>query len=90
MPLHRYPGHVLPVSDFTGETLGEGSDLLEWGTSAFSVMACKRPLYLQVSQRPHSIQSALLPLPPPAHCRSLMHARKRTAFESSAIKQEQA
>ena len=45
----RYPGHVLPVSDFTGETLGEGSDLLEWGTSAFSVMACKRPLYLQVS-----------------------------------------
>ncbi|CAL5221951.1 g4228 [Coccomyxa viridis] len=43
----RYPGHVLPVSDFTGETLDEGSDLLEWGTPAFSVMACKRPLYLQ-------------------------------------------
>ncbi|CAL5224088.1 g6714 [Coccomyxa viridis] len=42
-----YPGHVLPISDFTGETLGDGSDLLEWGTSAFSVMACKRPLYLQ-------------------------------------------
>ncbi len=55
----RYPGHVLPVSDFTGETLGEGSDLLEWGTSAFSVMACKRPLYLQVSQPSHSITCCL-------------------------------
>ena len=50
--MRRYPGHVLPISDFTDETLGEGSDLLEWGTSAFSVMACKRPLYLQVSQPP--------------------------------------
>ncbi len=50
--MRRYPGHVLPVADFTGETLGEGSDLLEWGTPAFSVMACKRPLYLQVSHRP--------------------------------------
>lgn len=53
--MRRCPGHVLPVSDFTGESLDEGSDLLEWGTSAFSVMACKRPLYLQVNQRTCSI-----------------------------------
>ena len=62
--IRRYPGHVLPVSDFTGETLDEGSDLLEWGTPAFSVMACKRPLYLQVSHRPQRSQK----IDPCMHC----------------------
>ena len=44
---------MLPVSDLmsTGAegTLGAGVDLLEWGTTAFSEMACMRPLYLQVT-----------------------------------------
>ncbi|CAK0732131.1 hypothetical protein CVIRNUC_000089 [Coccomyxa viridis] len=47
----RYPGHVLPVTDLmsTGAEGGleAGIDLLEWGTTAFSEMACTRPLYLQ-------------------------------------------
>ncbi len=51
--LCRYPGHVLPVTDLmsTGAEGGleAGIDLLEWGTTAFSEMACTRPLYLQVT-----------------------------------------
>lgn len=53
--LRRYPGHVLPASDFISKTLKEGSDLLEWGTSAFSEIACTRPLYLQVLSQPTSV-----------------------------------
>ena len=45
LALCRYPGHVLPVSDLmsggTGGTLDAGVDLLEWGTTAFSEMACR-------------------------------------------------
>ena len=76
MHMCRYPGHVLPVSDFTGETLGDGSDLLEWGTSAFSVMACKRPLYLQVRQRPqcsHRMVWADIDGPRHAHQHAMRH-----------------
>ena len=45
---------MLPVSDLmsTGAEEGKldmGVDLLEWGTTAFSEMACMRPLYLQVT-----------------------------------------
>ena len=51
--LCRYPGHVLPVSDIMSSGaeggLVAGIDLLEWGTTAFSEMACMRPLYLQVT-----------------------------------------
>ena len=53
--LCRYPGHVLLASDFTSKTPKEGSDLLEWGTSVFSEMACSRPLYLQVPLQPASV-----------------------------------
>ena len=46
---HRYPGHGVPASAFTNAELGQGSDVFEWGTQAFSKIACARPVYLNVS-----------------------------------------
>ena len=45
----RYPGHGVPASAFTNTELGQGSDVFEWGTQAFSKIACARPVYLNVS-----------------------------------------
>ena len=47
----RYPGHAIPASAFTNaeREMGRGSDVFEWGTAAFSKIACARPAYLQVS-----------------------------------------
>lgn len=47
----RYPGHAIPASAFTNaeREMGKGSDVFEWGTAAFSKIACARPAYLQVS-----------------------------------------
>ena len=39
----------MPASAFTNTELGQGSDVFEWGTQAFSKIACARPVYLNVS-----------------------------------------
>ena len=39
----------MPASAFTNAELGQGSDVFEWGTQAFSKIACARPVYLNVS-----------------------------------------
>jgi rhamnogalacturonan II specific xylosyltransferase len=44
----RYPGHTVPASLFTNESLGDGNALYEIGTANFNKVACARPLYLQV------------------------------------------
>lgn len=48
----RYPGHALPASAFTNEALSSGNALYEWGSAAFTKVACARPSYLQVSASP--------------------------------------
>ena len=44
----HYPGHVVPASVFTDEALSSGNALYEYGTAAFTQIACARPHYLQV------------------------------------------
>lgn len=44
----RYPGHAIPASAFTNEALSGGNALYEWGSAAFTKVACARPTYLQV------------------------------------------
>lgn len=44
----RYPGHALPASAFTNQALSDGNALYEWGSAAFTKVACARPTYLQV------------------------------------------
>ncbi len=45
--LHRYPGHAIVATEFTREALSSGSGLFEYGTEAFTKLACARPVYLQ-------------------------------------------
>ncbi|BDA50156.1 probable UDP-D-xylose:L-fucose alpha-1,3-D-xylosyltransferase [Coccomyxa sp. Obi] len=44
----RYPGHAIPASAFTNEALSDGNALYEWGSAAFTKVACARPTYLQL------------------------------------------
>ena len=43
----RYPGHAVAASEFTNEALNSGAALFEYGTEAFTKLACARPVYLQ-------------------------------------------
>ena len=40
--------------------MGKGSDVFEWGTAAFSKIACARPAYLQVISRSSPSAAMLL------------------------------
>ncbi len=37
----------MAASEFTNEALNSGSALFEYGTEAFTKLACARPIYLQ-------------------------------------------
>ena len=43
----RVPGHAIVATEFTREALSSGSGLFEYGTEAFTKLACARPVYLQ-------------------------------------------
>ena len=43
----RFPGHAIAASEFTSEALASGSGLYEYGSTAFTRLACARPVYLQ-------------------------------------------
>lgn len=43
----RFPGHAVVATEFTREALSSGTGLFEYGTEAFTRLACARPTYLQ-------------------------------------------
>ena len=53
----------MPASAFTNAELGQGSDVFEWGTQAFSKIACARPVYLTVSPLEVILDVAASPVP---------------------------
>lgn len=56
-----WAGHALPASAFTNEALTDGNALFEWGSAAFTKVACARPTYLQVHAPPHRFLYPPLP-----------------------------